>query len=197
MELIQKGIAGTLLVGGVGVTGYYTSSGPDGITIGEYITSKKRELISSTGVWKEKGTLYKGIEKTELISGLDNRDRRNKTGVKEVWEFLKEWCEKTQKKYYTGIQDSTYQSFSLWCLSKLTIKQALEKEGLTSESNFSEKLKIYKEKDEKFISKQSSKAEIDENGMKKWCEEKWNEDFKHEAFGEYARVKEWCFKVKT
>ncbi|AEW45882.1 hypothetical protein MHC_05130 [Mycoplasma haemocanis str. Illinois] len=199
MELIQKGITGALLVGGVGAAGYYASGGPSGITIEDYIQSKKRTLISLEEDWKKKGELYKQVERENLVSGLDNRDRKNKGGVKGVWEFLKEWCLKTQKKYFTDVHDSTYQGFSTWCLSKLTIEEALTKEGFTKEDDYGEKSKSYQEKGENFIPPKPATPKpnpIDKNRMKEWCEEKWKEDFKHEAFGEYARVKEWCFKTK-
>ncbi|CBY93422.1 hypothetical protein HF1_14140 [Mycoplasma haemofelis str. Langford 1] len=195
MELIQKGITGALLVGGVGTAGYYASGGPNGTTIEDHIRTKKRELISSEDKWKEKGELYKRVEKEGLVSGLDNRDRRSKGKVKEVWEFLREWCQKTQKKYFTNIHDSTYQGFSAWCLSKITIKEALTKEGLQEESDWSKKVGLYKEKNENFIKLEDKKppSEIDNSKIQEWCTKEKDKEFKHEAEGEYARVKEWCF----
>ncbi|CBY93414.1 hypothetical protein HF1_14060 [Mycoplasma haemofelis str. Langford 1] len=69
----------------------------------------------------------------------------------------------------------------------------------------SEKLKVYQEKKENFIKpkpKQSPPAPkeseaIDKERMKEWCTEEGAKDFKHEVLGEYARVKEWCFKAKV
>ncbi|AEW45889.1 hypothetical protein MHC_05175 [Mycoplasma haemocanis str. Illinois] len=194
MELIQKGITGALLVGGVGAAGYYASGGPNGITIEDYIRSKKRALISDESKWREKGEAYKKVEKEGLVSGLENRDRKNKGKVKEVWEFLKEWCEKTQKKYYTGIHDSTYQGFSTWCLSKLTIKETLTNEGFTEENDWAKKASLYEEKNESFIPvEKKPPAKVDNKKIEEWCKKEKEGEFKHEAAGEYARVKDWCF----
>ncbi|AEW45885.1 hypothetical protein MHC_05155 [Mycoplasma haemocanis str. Illinois] len=203
MELIQKGLMATVVAGGVGTVGYHTIQKGNGTTLLDYITSKKRELISEDKDWQEKDKVYKAAQKEEVIGGVEPRDR-TKT---KLWQILKNWCSSTGSKVFTNIHDDTYQKFSIWCLKTKTIEKDLKDEGLEEETNWKAKADEFKDKDKNsdssFITPETSKppkpekAEVQESDIQKWCQKHKTESFKHEAESTYLRVKKWCYQPKN
>ncbi|AEW45880.1 hypothetical protein MHC_05120 [Mycoplasma haemocanis str. Illinois] len=196
MELIQKGLMATVVAGGVGTVGYYTIQKGNGTTLLDYITSKKRELISEDKDWQEKDKVYKAAQKEEVIGGVEPRDR-TKT---KLWQILKNWCSSTGSKVFTNIHDDTYQKFSIWCLKAKTIKQDLEDEGLQEVTRWNDKVTQFKDKDKNsdsgFITPEDNRKEVEESDIRNWCEKNKLESFKHETDQTYLRVKKWCYQPK-
>ncbi|AEW45883.1 hypothetical protein MHC_05135 [Mycoplasma haemocanis str. Illinois] len=204
MELIQKGLMATVVAGGMGTVGYYTIQKGNGTTLLDYITSKKRELISNDDEWEKKDTPYKTAPKEDLINGLEPRD----TIKFKLWQRLKKWCIATGNKVFTNMHDDTYQKFSIWCLKTKTLKETLKNEGFGETTNWSEKVTKFNDEgntDSGFVKSKGGKGSagkqnIERKDIEDTCNIEKEKIFRHEYEPLYARVKRWCFddlNIKT
>ncbi|OAL09810.1 hypothetical protein A6V39_05125 [Candidatus Mycoplasma haematobovis] len=187
VELAQKAIGGTVVIGGLG-GGYYALTGGTSATLYGMHSSIGRQLNKRWDLIAEE---YRGEKNNNLIAGI------KKTSVT-LEKDLEEWCDNKGSDYFLGATDSTYRSYSFWCLLHADIKDVLIGQGFKIvNEKWDKKLKKYKNSSEQFIKDQygkvKDKEELDKFDIAQWCHVNGMERYRWQGEELTHKVREFCF----
>lgn len=196
MTILPHHVAGTVLVGGLTVGGYFTVRA----LIPPSLENKVKELgLELTSDWGAKEQEYKKAEGDDLINGI-----AKPPGGGNIEGFegnLSTWCNKWKLRSFEGDDNFNYRRFSLWCTVTKKIQDVLSKRGgLTglTDQEIKGQFATYSAdtNTDKFTDAPATgvKKPLTEDGLVTLCTTKKAEKYKYESDDEFKKVVKWCYK---